>query len=279
LVFLLGQASIELAVAAGLVLLGCVIRYTVWRSGEEYSGKRAAQVVAIMLCATLVFPIYHLGRARKYFWTRLARDAYALRYISRVDDLDRCKRVQDAHELASHIAISVKGTSYERALNGRISELGLLIERANALRGGRTAGFAKVWNPVADRQTFFKLAEAVRLNPQDAEAADILAKLVQRLTGDLIKADVETLCGAGSGEMRGVSAPRLELELRRVELNGAVDCAGAQSKLERAWSLPQVSCILAVSRQAFAPFDPASAVGWSIEKLPECKAAAGGRSP
>lgn len=277
LVFLLGQASIELAAVAGLVLLGYAIRYTIWKPGEEYGGKRAAQVVTIVLCVTLVVPMYYFGRVRKYFWTRLARDAYALRYISRVDDLDRCKRVRDAHELANHIAVSVKGTSYESALKGRISELGLVIERAESLRGGRTAGFARAWNPVANRQAFFELAEAVRLNPQSAAAADMLAKLVERLTGDAIKKDVESLCGAGAGEIRGASAPRLEMELRRVELSGAADCAAARSKLERAWALPQVDCVLAISRQARAPFDPASAVGWSIDRLPECKAVAANR--
>ncbi len=278
LVFLLGQASIELAAVAGLVLLGYAIRYTIWKPGEEYGGKRAAQMVTVVLCATLLVPMYYFGRVRKYFWTRLARDAYALQYISRVDDLDRCKRVQDSHELANHIAVSVKGTSYESALKGRISELGLVIERAESLRGGRTAGFARAWNPVANRQAFFELAEAVRLNPQNAAAADMLPKLVERLTGDAIKEDVEALCGAGSGEIRGASAPRLEMELRRVELSGVTDCGAARSKLERAWALPQVGCVLAISRQARAPFDPSTAAGWTIDRLPECKAVPADRS-
>lgn len=279
LVFLLGQASIELAAVVGLVVLGYAIRYTIWKPGAEYGAKRAALVVTIVLCVTLVVPMYYFGRVRKYFWTRLARDAYALQYISRVDDLDRCKRVQDAYELANHIAVSVKGTSYESALKWRISELGLVIERADSLRSGRTAGFARAWNPVANRQAFFQLAEAVRLNPQNAAAADVLVKLVERLTGDAIKKDIEALCGAGSGEeIRGASAPLLEMELRRVELGGAADCTAARSKLERAWALPQVGCVLAISRQARAPFDPSSAVGWSIERLPECKSLAADRS-
>ena len=232
LVFLLGQASIELAAVAALVLVGCAIRYTIWKPGEEYRGRRAAQVVTITLCLTLVVQMYYFARVRKYFWTRLARDAYALKYISRVNDLDRCKRVQDADELANHIAVSVKGTSYESALKARISELGLVIERAESLRGGRSAGFARAWNPVSNRRAFFELAEAVRLNPQNAAAADILAKLVERLTGDAIKEDVESLCGAGSGELRGASVPLLEMDLRRIELSGASDCAAARLKLE-----------------------------------------------
>jgi hypothetical protein len=272
LVFLLGQASVELAAVAGLVLLGYVIRHAIWKPGEEYGGKRAAQVIMIVLCLTLVVPMYYLARARKYFWTRLARDAYALKYIARVDDLDRCKRVQDAEELANHIAVSLKGTSYEIALKARISELGLVIERAESLRGGRSVGLARAWNPVANRRAFFELAEAVRLNPQNAAAADILAKLVERLTGDAIKEDVESLCRAAPGELRGASAPLLEMELRRIELSSASDCAAARPKLERAWALPQVGCILAISRQARAPFDPAAAAGWGIDRLPECKA-------
>jgi hypothetical protein len=276
LVFLVGQASTELAAAAGLVLLGYAIKHTIWKPGEGYTGKAAVQVVTIVLCLTLVFPMYYFARVRKYFWTRLARDAYALQYISRVDDLDRCKRVQDAHELANHIVVSVKGTSYESALKGRISELGLVIERAESLRRDRTPGFFRTWYPATNRQAFFELAEAVRLNPQNAAAADLLAKLVERLTGDAIKEDVAALCGGGSGEIPGASAARLELELRRAELSSTNDCGAARSKLERAWALPQVGCVLAISRQARAPFDPASARGWSIDRLPECKAVAAG---
>jgi hypothetical protein len=61
-------------------------------------------------------------------------------------------------------------------------------------------------------------------------------------------------------------------------LSGAADSAEARSKLERAWAFPQVGCILAISRQARAPFDPTSAADWSVDRLAECKAVEACRS-
>ena len=248
--YLLGQATFEVAIVLTLTLLYYVTRWTLAVRGEEVQ-RGPLLIVVLLASATLVWPAYQIARARYFFWTTLARESYVIQQLSRIDDLTGQMRIVDANEQASAVAKVLAGTRYASEVGYRQDRLQLTIAVSDQLSREARTSWGRRWNPVSERRMFFRLVEAVRINPQNAEAAEVLSRLVIALDR-AIEGDVQLLCGNSSLGLVSQAATMslLELEMRQSEVKAGGGCKAARPIIERSWSLGQVKCVIQQSEQA-----------------------------
>jgi len=242
--FLLGQGALEIVVALLAVSLFYALRWLFWGRVRP-ANPLFTRLLVLILVSSLAVPGYPLARARAFFWWRLARNTYAIQYIEIIDRQAATGRVLDALELARTVGRSLNGTSYDSDVDWRTRELDRRIALstllANDVIGSQTG--AKSSLP-SDRQRFFTLGEALRLNPQNYGAATALTKSIGLLEGAL-DADLPEICALGpaTGDIRGHAFSLLEIEARRFEFQSTQDCRKARRTLEEAWALPRAKCL------------------------------------
>jgi hypothetical protein len=211
--------------------------------------------ISMILALITVDHLYYLFRARQFFWMTNSRKAYARQYMQTIDVMSEVGRITDALNLTDTVLESL-GTNSEAAyLSERQRVLKAAVARSQQL--GQVEGGAS-WNPVSDRASYFRLIEALRVNPQNYEAAERLRSRLSAIDRWL-PADLHTLC-ASNGSIANIRVHILsfqELQFRWAQVGGQSNCdSGAAAQgLRNAWLLEDGKCLLAVSEWTKTPFD------------------------
>jgi hypothetical protein len=278
--FLCGQSWVEGALLGGAVVT-CIIckRYfgSFYNALAAISNSLRLQRSPLLslknLCRLLSFGLLFLFaeqtvlfiRYRTFFWTQVAKKAYIVHYEEIIDGLGRVGRTEDAFNLLEYI-MDTSGTASESAsLRTRLLQLKVIRERSKQLTRFADSG---PWNPVTQRQSFFELAEAVRLDPENYEAATRLRVESNLLDQKFLPSDLQAICGSG-GQLANINrfaTAFLEARLFWIQEGGKPECIHALQKLRETWNLDSVGCILAVSDYTKLPYDSAT----SLKGEPVC---------
>ena len=286
-VFLLRSAIFDLAALAVALAFGWVMLRVASRAlarefgtGIPWTAPRHRPIYVWLGLVAIAFvllrkPAHQLLRARALYWTQLSRPAYATRDLARIGRLARTGRVNQAYTLASTTYRVLKDTPEEYVFAGVMESLAARLSRARTLRRELSPASARSWNPIAQRQRYFELAEAVRLNPEDYTAADALGMMRTGLMEHGIPADARALCSPTAVAPQRRTVSPLESEIRIQNLKTATEVSSGVSDCVRSlrarWELGRVGCILAISRRTRQPFTRAEENSWSLGALPECR--------
>ncbi len=218
------------------------------------SAKPLYALLLLSLSLVFVEQSVLVFRYRQFFWSQVAKKKYIEHYAQIIDDFTRVGRVNDAYNLLDYVMSTSGGTSESGRLQSRFLALRVLRARSAQLFASASVGS---WNPISQRFSFFKLAEAVRLNPQNYEAADKLRVERDLLEHKFLQADLQAICGsAGHVENAKYFATALvEAKLRWIDDGGKRECVHDFQKMRDSWELDSVNCILAVSEFAKRPYD------------------------
>jgi hypothetical protein len=261
--YLLGSAWVEVVFLIGVYLLYRIIRFlgpriiltfrTATFGWHRKTARALSLAIASLLCVLLAVglttAVYFLATARVTFWTELTKKAYVQKYASRIDALAYSGRITDAYRLTQAVVKSLGDSSESQLLHRRLSKLQAEYLWSESL-GARSSGQA--WNPITQRRYFFYLVEAVRINPQNYAAADMLKKQTSQIK-QFLKIDATGICRS-SGKLAnfsGKATSNLEFQLRWQESGS--NCDEAESHLERAWEIASIEKILRLSEATRAP--------------------------
>jgi hypothetical protein len=288
-VFLVRSGLFELMVLAVLCALAwAALRLTRnvlaanFSPDVPWTARQRRVVISLALlgigAAFLAIPAYFIGRARWLYWSQLSRPAYAMRDLGRITRLARTGRTGQAYSVAATANGVLKGTPQEDLFSGLVTSLGTRMARARELKGDMSASEAHMWNPLAHRQRYFELAEAIRLNPEEFAAAEALRIMRTGLIENALPADVRALCSPSAGSPQRRTLTVLESEIRSEELKAAGSTPRATERcvnsVSAPWALARVGCLLAISRRAQQPFTKTEEDSWTIASLPECRGVA-----
>jgi hypothetical protein len=283
-VFLLREATLDLGAILGVSFLFWMAAWSGWMNFPVQSKvllrRRAwiAWFVCLILMVAIIGPIFFFVRARTYFWLRLSGRVYAEQHLKLIDDLARTGRIRQAHQTTVAAVDMMKNSEYEPYFSERVSRLSLLIERSDSLATLPSAFQSSRWNPVSGREEYFRLAEAVRIDPQNYAAAEVLEEMVRTITKVATPKDERLLCGASvvGAVQRPNSVSVLEGIVLEQNIRQAGGCyKGSIPALREMWALDRVGCVLGVSRAARVPFDASIAEHWDIAIVEDCRGLVG----
>jgi hypothetical protein len=231
--------------------------------------------IAIVLLAV---PARHLLRARWLYWSQLSREAYAHHDRTRVARLARTGRIGQAYTQANRTYAVLKTESEQDDFSGILQSLAARVSRAQSAKGENSPAAARSWNPIAQPERYFELAEAVRLNPEERAAADALGLMYSNLIRDALPADARAVCSPSAVAPPRRTVSQLEAEIRIQRLKASGDNASGVSACVRSlrvrWALDRVGCILAISHRTRQPFTTDEEDAWSPAALQECRGVA-----
>jgi hypothetical protein len=271
-VFLVGQTWLEVLVIGGVWVLYAVAKSVVNRIKTATAGQRTswtlAQFSSIRVLAPLVSCIalalltinnlLYLARARHYFWTESGRKAYVYYYTPTIDMLADSGRVTDAANLTDLVVSTLGNNSEGELLARRRRLLQGAVRRSNDLA---RADIQSEWNAVGDRMSYFRLLEAVRLNPENYLAADILKRRIALLSNYLTK-DAASICSARGnfGHFKGFATSYIEAVVRWSDYVSIQSCGTGQEQkaIIEAWRLQAAQCYVDISDSTKKPFSPDS---------------------
>lgn len=257
-VYVVSKALLDVTVLAGLGVLAWIgirskgLRSLLTKPSDVLVGAngglviRNALVTVLLLCVVggLVLNGYFLVRARTYFWRFLLQKSYVEGTLERVDSLGHEGRIQDAYNLATKAQRVLTDKADRGRIGNRTFDLTVRVEGSRRLSQRYRRPDPVEWNPITERSYYFGNAEALRLNPQNYEAYDILANLHDRLGAEM-EADAVRLCAQGS-TFQTVSV--LESEVFRTKAHS--DCAvHSRSFVKGIWHPDAVGALLAKSRE------------------------------
>jgi hypothetical protein len=260
-IYALGEAVPDLVALvaiwfiAGLALRSKGFRALVKRPLESLrtqdGGIDLRNSVTTLLCLavalSLVVHAFFLVRARAYFWRFLLEKSYVEGTIARVDKLGNAGRVQDAYALATQAQRVLKDEADQSRITNRVLDLAARVEGSRGLSQRYRRPDPLVWNPITQRIYYFANAEALRLNPQNYQAAEVLRNLYDRVDTEM-SSDIDRLCDDATTSARLQTVSVLEYETFRSTTHG--DCRSAARVLVNGiWQPEAVKTILAQSRQ------------------------------
>jgi hypothetical protein len=218
----------------------------------EYGGAAALETliarhpVQLLLLVSafvmLLSPLYFLVSGRHYFWTALVQTAYVETYKERIDRLAATGKVQDASILASRVAATLGDEAEGYYLTGRVEQLQHAVDRSAAL----TNDSSEAWNPITQRDRFFRLAEAIRLNPQNYVAADRLRQMLTAVRENLQR-DLDSICDKdfALNRFKGRIRSLLEAQVQRIEASSGGECLPGPAW--ESWGIHTITCLLYLS--------------------------------
>lgn len=206
----------------------------------------AAMAFGLMLLASLVGNGVSLIRTRGVFWTDLVQRSYVETVLADVDRLARSGRVHDAYALAGQGRRVLSHESDQSRIDNRFSDLSIRVELSRRLSQRHRRLSAEAWDPVTQRSAFFANAEAVRLDPQNFQAVELLDNLYGRVVKGIAD-DILQLCGRDrSGLFKTVSV--LESEVFRTRTHRNCEQAAA-SWLDGIWQPVRIQSLLEQARE------------------------------
>lgn len=161
-------------------------------------GFHVKNCVAVVVCAALLVSVgihgYGLMRVRGVFWKHLAQKSYVEDVLAEIDGLSTSGRVHDAYVLAKQARGILSDESNQSRISNRFGDLAVRVELSARLSQRYLQPRAEAWNPITQRAAFFANAEAVRLDPQNHQALEVLDHLYVRVVEGMAH-DSDQLCG------------------------------------------------------------------------------------
>lgn len=263
-IYALSQAVLDFLAVSFL----SVLAWIAWRSKwiRTVLSNRSAMVrspdgdfqlrncLTIMLALAIGMSVmcngFFLLRARAYFWQHLVQKSYVEGTIARVDTLADAGRIGDAYTLAAQAQRVLTEEADQSRISNRSFDLTTRVEISRRLSQGQLRPDARSWNPVTQRIAYFANAEAVRLNPQNFQAAEVLAGLFDRIVVG-VQHDATQLCRE-DGALTFQTVSVIEAETFRNTIDG--DCSQeALTWLEKIWQPTRITEVLSVSREVSRP--------------------------
>jgi hypothetical protein len=191
---------------------------------------------------TLFPPLAYIVALRYEFWTSEVRDSYARSVKSTIDGNASVGKLDSALDEAN-IAIDVlKGTGDEEDFSNRFAHLTAAIDRSHSLDESTT----DQWNFVSERSRLFALTEAVRLDPENSNAADHLSRAVGVLS-KYLQDDTRTLCSLQSIPQTFAGKALALVEARDLwsRFSSTKDCLEqVQLTVIDGWGIDNISCLI-----------------------------------
>jgi hypothetical protein len=216
---------------------------------NRHGGLIVGNVVGLCVCLFIVGSLLYNGsnylRARKHFWVDLLRQSYTEDTIGRINGRVSQGRVGDAYELAKGSLQILKGTAQEGSITNQARALGVRVEGSTRLSERYVKLDGQDWNPLTERDFYFGNEEALRLNPQNYQAADTLTRLRARIL-QAMQADTGRLCE--SSQVTAFEAVTV-LEVVRFAKPAGEGCERAAADwLNGIWSADTAARILLLSQ-------------------------------
>jgi hypothetical protein len=265
--YLLSSTWIEVVTLVCLLILYFTIKwiYLKWKTATSVEGSwfedmlkphfLAPALLSVVLVVILSIQLFYLARARRYFWTYLCITAYVENYKLQIDQLAAAGRITDAYNLNVLVMQMLPNRPEREYVERRRAALKARTTWSTKLVEGRTF---RTWNPVTQRDSYYRLLEAIRINPQNYAAAEMMKQLIAPLENQYIKDDLNSLCGTNGNvdNFKGFATPRVEAKYRWSEIggNGEAGCRRQLDDMSSAWNLRHAHCILRVSDATRLPF-------------------------
>jgi hypothetical protein len=265
--YLVRQAWIEVIVLFGLIGVLLVYRRMHFRFAPSEQTSRFPVRVRVFLaffqwililflsyCA--VFSMYQFIRARHFFWTKASTRSFVEVYRERIDSLGRNGRIEDADDLINMVRNVLGRSATTAILEGRRRRIELAIKRSHILVES-TEPTAGTWNPISQRSAYFKLVEAIRVDPQNLQAAERLRRYLTGLKPLLLR-DIDSICSQ-KGDRHTMKLLATSLDDASLiwgnASQGRRPCNTYLQDLRSSWSVSDVECLLQISDAARAPSD------------------------
>lgn len=239
---------------AGLALrstgIRALVRHPIELLRTQDGGIKLRNTLATLLCLAVLLSLlvhaFFLIRARSYFWRFLLQKSYVETTIGRVDKLGDAGRIQEAYALATEAQRVLKDEADQTRITNRVLDLAARAEGSAGLSQRYRRPDPYVWNPITQRIYYFANAEALRLNPQNYQAAEVLRNLYDRVVPEM-SSDIERICGNGNSSARLQTVSALEYEIFTSTTHG--DCrSAARALVNGIWQPERVKAIMAQSR-------------------------------
>jgi hypothetical protein len=253
LVSLASQTWVELLFAAIVFAMYWGVR--MWKRILPQRGQKLAWsgflnvqravpfAVGFLLLCNLAGPVYYFADERWTYWSQMARASYADSYKVRIDDLAAKGRIEDAHQLAATVFAALGDHPERHDIQARLN----VLSRATARSKELTQKSRETWNSVTDRAAYFRLVEAVRIDPQNYSASAEV-KLMKQNVEQRIKNDLKNICsGNGLENFRGWTLSLLEAKIMLAESESSDHCMENEAYLRNSWGFDGVDCILKYS--------------------------------
>lgn len=263
-VYAVGQASIDLVCLLVLLALAWLsfrsmtlrklIRHPITALRTTSGRFNLHNCGAAALCALLLISLaingYGLLRVRGVFWKYLLQKAYVEDVLAEVDQLSTSGRIHDAYALAGQARRILSDEADEGRISNRFRDLSVRVEWSKRLSQRYLFPNAEAWNPTTNRRAYFANAEAVRLDPQNFQAVEVLNGLYSRVV-DGIAHDIDQLCGPGRSRIfEATSVLESEIFLDRNHRS----CKQAASQwLDSIWQPERIQTLLEAAKEVRTP--------------------------
>jgi hypothetical protein len=251
-IYVIGRLWIECVLIATLWLLYVFCRRLVIKAQEHRVegpvSKTAMTRVAVLslanlaLLLALVPPLVYIVKVRYFLWKNAVLSSYVETAKAHIDEQAKTGALNSAQHTLEIVSEVTKNTAYQSRLDYRRAKLLAMINRSNDL--DRTS-MGQI-NYVTQRSAFFSLVEAVRLNPENSDAADRLKDQVQ-IVKTYLSEDANAICNGG-GDLRSFTGKAVAMiEAQSFwERHGASDNCKQSVKddLFDGWGIAAISCIL-----------------------------------
>lgn len=270
-IYLLSQTGPEVVLLLLLILMywaarQCIVSESVQIVRQSRLRLAVFGLVALVLLTAFGAEIFYFARARRAFWTWISTKAYVESYKKQIDNLARTGRLKEAYDLLQTVVDTSSTAAAEKTLEARRIALAAALKRSDQLYDRAGTGS---WNPITQRREYGELVEAVRVNPQNYQAADRLERQVKLLERSFLPRDLKTICASGGdlNNFSGYATSFIEARLRWIEQGQNPNCLNRLQDLRDAWQLDSVECILAVSSSTRTAFSENESVKQKVQCL------------
>jgi len=199
-------------------------------------------IIGVSIIAMYIPPLTYIGVARYRFWSSQVQRRYIEQLKGKVAGEVRVGMLDSAlHTIAVGSEV-LKGSSGEGSFKDITSRLGAAVDRSKALDDEST----DAWNFVTQRERFYSLVEAVRVDPENSSAADHLTHEMRVISGYL-NDDAKGVCALQTlpATFSGKAIALVEARRLWTENEGSQLCVDqVLRELRDGWAIGPISCVL-----------------------------------